>query len=108
MSTVLAPDAPVLDEDPFSDQNIADPYPFFRRMRELAPAVFIAPHGYYAVGRHAEAGIVASDSARFTTTGGVGLSDIRKPGAWRPRSPITEIDPPEHTRVRAALQKILS
>ena len=102
------PDAPVLDEDPFSDENIADPYPFFRRMREMAPAVFIAPHGYYAVGRHAEAGIVASDSARFTTTGGVGLSDIRKPGAWRPRSPITEIDPPEHTRVRAALQKILS
>jgi cytochrome P450 len=100
--------APVVDEDPFSDENIADPYPFFARMREKAPAVFIAPHGYYAVVRHQEAGIVASDSARFTTTGGVGLSDIRKPGAWRTRSPITEIDPPDHTRVRAALQKVLS
>jgi cytochrome P450 len=108
MSSVLLPEAPVLDEDPFSDKNIADPYPLFERMREMAPAVFIAPHNYYAVVRHAEAGIVASDSARFTTTGGVGLSDIRKPGAWRPRSPITEIDPPDHTRVRAALQKVLS
>lgn len=108
MSAILIPDAPVLDEDPFSDENIADPYPLFTRMREMAPAVFIAPHNYYAVVRHAEAGIVASDSARFTTTGGVGLSDIRKPGAWRPRSPITEIDPPDHTRVRAALQKVLS
>jgi cytochrome P450 len=108
MSTVLLPEAPVLDEDPFSDENIADPYPLFARMREMAPAVFIAPHNYYAVVRHTEAGIVASDSARFTTTGGVGLSDIRKPGAWRPRSPITEIDPPDHTRVRAALQKVLS
>lgn len=103
-----APDAPVLDEDPFSDENIANPYPFFVRLREMAPAVFIQPHGYYAVGRHEEAGIVASDYARFSTAGGVGLSDIRKPGAWRPRSPITEIDPPDHTRVRAALQKILS
>lgn len=108
MSAILAPDAPVLDEDPFSDENIANPYPFFERMRELAPAVFIAPHGYYAVGRHQEAGIVASDHARFTTEGGVGMSDIRKPGAWRTRSPIAELDPPEHTRVRAALQKILS
>lgn len=108
MNAVLIPEAPVLDEDPFSDENIANPYPLFARMRDMAPAVFIAPHNYYAVVRHAEAGIVASDSARFTTTGGVGLSDIRKPGAWRPRSPITEIDPPDHTRVRAALQKVLS
>jgi hypothetical protein len=108
MSAVLAPAAPVLDEDPFSDANIADPYPLFARMREMAPAVYIKPHDYYAVVRHQEAGIVASDSARFTTTGGVGLSDIRKPGAWRTRSPITEIDPPDHTRVRAALQKVLS
>lgn len=108
MNAIPTPDAPVLDEDPFSDANIADPYPLFARMREMAPAVYIKPHGYYAVVRHVEAGIVASDSARFTTTGGVGLSDIRKPGAWRPRSPITEIDPPDHTRVRAALQKVLS
>jgi cytochrome P450 len=36
------------------------------------------------------------------------LSDVRKPGSLRPRSPITEFDPPEHTGIRAALQKILS
>ncbi len=107
-ATLSIPDAPVLDEDPFSDANIADPYPLFDRMREMAPAVFVAPHGYYAVTRHAEAGIVASDFERFTVEGGVGMSDIRKPGAWRTRSPISEIDPPEHTRVRAALQRILS
>ncbi|WP_208513390.1 cytochrome P450 [Variovorax paradoxus] len=107
-ATLSIPDAPVLDEDPFSDANIADPYPLFDRMREMAPAVYVAPHGYYAVTRHAEAGIVASDFERFTVEGGVGMSDIRKPGAWRTRSPISEIDPPEHTRVRAALQRILS
>jgi len=107
-ATLSIPDAPVLDEDPFSDANIADPYPLFDRMREMAPAVYVALHGYYAVTRHAEAGIVASDFERFTVEGGVGMSDIRKPGAWRTRSPISEIDPPEHTRVRAALQRILS
>ena len=108
MNIAAVADAPVLDEDPFSDENIADPYPLFARMREMGPAVFVKPHGYYAVGRHAEAGIVASDYGRFSVAGGVGMSDIRKPGAWRTRSPISEIDPPEHTQVRAALQKILS
>ena len=108
MNTAVVTDAPVLDEDPFSDENIANPYPLFERMREMGPAVFVKPHGYYAVGRHAEAGIVASDYQRFSVAGGVGMSDIRKPGAWRTRSPISEIDPPEHTQVRAALQKILS
>ena len=108
MNIAAVADAPVLDEDPFSDENIADPYPLFARMREMGPAVFVKPHGYYAVGRHAEAGIVASDYERFSVAGGVGMSDIRKPGAWRTRSPISEIDPPEHTQVRAALQKILS
>lgn len=107
MATDL-PDAPVLDEDPFSEANLRNPYPLFEQMRELGPAVFIAPHGYYAVGRHEEAGVVATDHERFTVEGGVGMSDIRKPGAWRTRSPISEVDPPEHTRVRAALQKILS
>ncbi len=103
-----APDAPVIDEDPFSDENIADPYPLFSRLREMGPAVYIQAHNYYAVTRHAEAGIVASDFARFSVEGGVGLSDIRKPGAWRTRSPIAEVDPPDHAQVRAALQKILS
>jgi 4-methoxybenzoate monooxygenase (O-demethylating) len=107
-TTFTLPDAPVLDDDPFSDENIADPYPLFTRMRDMGPAVFVKPHGYYAVGRHAEAGVVASDYRRFSVAGGVGMSDIRKPGAWRTRSPISEIDPPEHTQVRAALQKILS
>lgn len=100
-------DPPVLQDDPFSDENLLNPLPLYGKLRE-APAVFIAQHGYYAVGRYEEVGVVMSDYARFTSEGGVGLSDIRKPGAWRARSPISEVDPPEHTGVRAALQKILS
>ncbi len=102
------PEPPVLDLDPFSDEILADPYPFFRTLRDTAAVVFIKPHGCYAVGRYEEAGTVASDHLRFTAEGGIGLSDIRKPDAWRPRSPITEVDPPEHTGVRAALQRVLS
>jgi cytochrome P450 len=101
-------DPPVLDIDPFSDENLLNPYPYFEQLREIAPVVYIPAYNMYASGRWEEVGQIASDHDRFTTTAGIGLSDIREPGSWRPASPITEIDPPEHTAVRAALQKILS
>lgn len=99
---------PVLDIDPFSDENIADPLEFHRRLRETAPVVFIEKYGMYALGRYDETRAAMSDYGRFTSTGGIGLSDIRKPGAWRTPSPITEIDPPQHTPIRGALTKVIS
>lgn len=99
---------PVLTDDPFSEDTLADPYPFFRRLRDAGPVVWLERHGLYATGRHAEVQRVLSDWGSFTNTGGAGMADIRKPGNWRPASAILEVDPPEHTRVRAALQKILS
>lgn len=99
---------PVLDVDPFSDENIENPYRFHEALRAAGPVAFIPKHGMYAVGRYDAVKTVMGDFGRFTSTGGIGLSDIRKPGAWRTPSPITEIDPPKHTQVRGALTKILS
>ncbi len=102
------PEPPVLDVDPFSDENIENPYPFHERLRETAPVVFIPKYGIYAVGRYEEVRTVMSDYARFTSEGGIGMSDIRKPGAWRTPSPIAEVDPPRHTKIRGAMTKVLS
>lgn len=99
---------PSLRDDPFSVETLTDPYPFFERLREAGPVVWLERYGIYATGRHAETAQVLSDWERFTNTGGAGMADIRKPGNWRPASAILEVDPPEHTRVRSALQKVLS
>lgn len=99
---------PELDIDPFTDEILRDPYPFFRTLRDAGAVVRLKPYGIYAVGRYQEAFALVSDHKRFTSTAGMGLTDIRKPGAWRTASPISEIDPPAHTRVRKALAKILS
>jgi cytochrome P450 len=101
-------DPPSLNIDPFSDEVLRDPYPFHDVLRETAPVVWLEQHGIYAVGRYNEIGEVLQDHTRFTAAGGVGMSDIRKPGAWRSPSPISEIDPPAHTSVRAALTKVIS
>lgn len=99
---------PVLDIDPFSDEVLLDPYPFFERLRDAGEVVMLKPYGIYAVGRHDQVQKVLSDWPNFTNSGGAGLSDIRKPDSWRPASAILESDPPEHTRIRAALMKTIS
>ncbi|MDR5651492.1 cytochrome P450 [Ruixingdingia sedimenti] len=100
--------APVLDLDPYALDTLREPWGFHAALRDTGPVVWIPKYDMYAVGRHDELRQVMSDYRRFTTTGGIGMSDIRKPGAWRSPSPITELDPPAHTPVRAAMNRILS
>lgn len=106
--TAVLHDAPVLDIDPYSIEVLRDPYPFHQALREAGPVAFIEPHGVYAVGRHAEARTVLSDYARFTNAGGIGIQDIRKPGEFRIPSRLLEADPPDHTRIRSVVTRVLS
>lgn len=101
-------DAPVLDIDPYSIEVLRDPYPFQEALREAGPVVLIKPHGVYATGRHDVAREVLSDHARFITGAGIGIQDIRQPGDFRIPSRLLEVDPPEHTQVRAAVTRVLS
>lgn len=101
-------DAPVLDIDPYSLEVLENPYPFHEKLRETAPVVRIKPYDVYAVGRHEEARVVLSDYKRFSTAAGIGIQDIRKPGLYRVPSKLLEVDPPAHTKVRAALTKVLT
>lgn len=100
--------APILRWDPFSDAVLSDPYPFYEALREAGPIAFIEQYDYYAVGRYSSVQAVLTDYARFTAEGGVGLSDIRKAGAWRPPDAIASYDPPAHTALRKGLQRALS
>lgn len=99
---------PVLHDDPFDIDTLRDPYAFFAALRDAGPVVWLQKYGIYATGRHEETATVLSQWQQFTNEGGAGLADIRQPGNWRPASVILEVDPPQHTAVRAALQKILS
>jgi cytochrome P450 len=99
---------PVLNIDPFTEEVIADPYAFHERLRETGAVVWLKPYGIYATGRAAEVKVAMSDHTQFMAGAGTGLYDLRKPGAWRPRSPLLETDPPVHTGLRATLSRIIS
>src|SRR3546814_987143 len=85
---------PELSVDPFSVDVLADPTQFQHDLREAGPVARLPDYGIYATGRFDEVKAVLTDHSRFTTTGGVGLSDIRKPDDWRVQNPLLEIDPP--------------
>ncbi|MBR0778656.1 cytochrome P450 [Bradyrhizobium diazoefficiens] len=99
---------PHLDVDPFDMKFFADPYPTHELLRETGPVVYLDKWKLYGVARYAEVHAVLNDPATFCSSRGVGLSDFRKETPWRPPSLILEADPPEHTRTRAVLSKVLS
>jgi 4-methoxybenzoate monooxygenase (O-demethylating) len=107
-STGNATSPPVLDADPFSRENLTDPYPLQEAMREAGPIVWLRPYGIWATARHEHVQAILNDHATFCSSAGVGLSDFRKEKPWRPPSLLLEADPPAHDRPRRVLTRILS
>ncbi len=100
--------APVIDVDPYDDAVLECPHAMYAAVRAAGPVAYLGRHGVHVMGRHRDIMPVLKDWETYSSTGGSGLADIRKPGAWRPASPIVEVDPPRHTQVRTVLQRILS
>lgn len=99
---------PHLDVDPFDMKFFADPYPTHELLRETGPVVYLDRWKLHGVARYAEVHAILNDPATFCSSRGVGLSDFKKETPWRPPSLILEADPPEHTRTRAVLSRVLS
>lgn len=102
---VVAP-APVKG-DPYSVENITNPYPLIQRIREAGPVCWLEDIGVFAVGGYEEVWEILTDFETFSSAGGLGPKDIRKQAAWRPPS-ILESDPPTHTVMRRALAGVIN
>ena len=99
---------PVVDVDPFSNEFLTDPYADHERMREAGAVIWIPKYGIYASARHEEVRTILNDHATYISSAGVGLADFNKETPFRPKSLILEADPPDHTRARSVLARILS
>ena len=102
------PRIPALDVDPYDLAYASNPYPLYEIVRETAPIVYLKKYCTYSTARYEQIAAILDDWANFTSTTGVGLQDLSKPGAFRPVSEIVEVDPPKHTQVRSACNRVLS
>lgn len=102
------PTFPVSSFDPFADDFLTAPYPFYTELREAGPVVWLERYGLWTCARHAEVQAALSDWQTFSSAAGVGIDDFRRTKPWRPPSLILEADPPRHTRSRTVMNRALS
>ena len=99
---------PRLDLDPYADEALKNPYETQRTIRDAGPVVWLTKYACYAVAGHTVVQRILQDYRQFSSAAGVGLANLKKPGAWRAQSPLVESDPPDHSAIRGAMNKILS
>ena len=63
-------------DDIYATAAILDPYPHYRRLRELAPVVWMPRHKVYALPRYTECKAVLRADGTFISTGGVALNRL--------------------------------
>lgn len=98
---------PSFDDDPYSDENLADPYALFTRMRAAGTAVWLEKYEVLAFTRHELVRDILMDHETFINGAGVGPKNLHKEPAWRPQG-ILESDPPIHGAMRAAMVDVIS
>jgi 4-methoxybenzoate monooxygenase (O-demethylating) len=104
----MTPGCPVSPVDPFSDDLLAAPYPFYADLRDAGPVVYLEHYGLWTCARHTEVQAVLNDWETFSSAAGVGIDDFRRTKPWRPPSLLLEVDPPLHSRTRTVMNRALS
>jgi cytochrome P450 len=99
---------PCLDVDPYSREVLSNPDPWYETLRETGDLVWLSRYGCWATGRQEHVHATFTDWERFPSSPGVGLTDFRNGKPWRQPSLVLETDPPDHTRARKVLARILS
>ncbi|GAA4883195.1 cytochrome P450 [Actinomycetospora straminea] len=100
MSNVAA--APRRDAiDLYRPEALRDPYPLYAELRARGPVTHEPERDIWLVPGHAEAAAVLRDHRRFVSGDGATYESAL---GRTERYPLIETDPPEHTRIRRAVQ----
>jgi cytochrome P450 len=94
----------VLAYDPFAPEVIRDPYPFYKRLRDHAPAYYLAKYDCWAISRFEDVWNVSSDVEHFTATKGTSSAQVVTKD--QPVTPmLNSMDPPAHPKLRAVVRQ---
>jgi cytochrome P450 len=99
MPNVAAPQSD--DLDLYRVEALHDPYPLYAELRGRGPAVYEPTRGLWFVPGYAEAAAVLRDHRQFVSGDGATYESAL---GRTERYPLIETDPPEHTRIRRAVQ----
>jgi cytochrome P450 len=95
--------------DPLDPAFIADPYPFYHRLREAAP-VFKTPQGFWLLTRYDDVALSLRDKRFGKDFAGnihrrYGTDRMKEPVIANLAKTMLVLDPPDHTRLRSLVTK---
>lgn len=105
---ILPEGAAASDLDPFTHENIRDPYGWHAAVREPAPLVWLSRYQVWGAARYDEVFGILKDWETYNSSAGVGLANFNKEKPWRPPSKLLEADPPDHTPRREVAGRVMS
>lgn len=94
----------MVEYNPYDWKIHEDPYPTYASLRREAPAYHNEEHDFWALSRHADVLAAFRDPIRFSNAQGVALERDQVREARAVMS-FLGMDPPEHTRVRALVNR---
>jgi hypothetical protein len=90
--------------DPFAAAVRNDPYPFYRRLREEAPAYYMEAYDAWALSRFEDVWDASTDAESFSAARGTTPAQLLTKD--QPVAPMINLmDPPAHTRLRAEIRR---
>lgn len=95
---------PTSDIDLWSDEVIDDPYPYYRRLRDLGPAVWLTRHDAWVVPRYSSIREALLNAEVFTSRRGITMNDAMNQAS---DGIMLLADDPEHQRLRRTFIKPL-
>ena len=103
MATIIE-NRPTSTIDFWSDELIADPYPHYRALRDLAPAVWLKQHDVWAIVQHSALRQALIDGGTFSSARGCMMTDDMNAAF---AGTMLCSDDPEHHRLRRVFSKPL-
>lgn len=94
--------------DPFSDEFFNDPFETYRRLRDHAPVYHSTQYDFWALSRYDDVAPAMRDHETYSSAKGVTLDHFIDPDAMIPEGVIIMMDPPQHTRMRALVNKVFT
>jgi hypothetical protein len=92
--------------DPYDREQMKDPWPVYRRLRNEAPAYYMEKYDAWVLSRFADIQQASLDREHYTATQGIATGNLLQKRLMPDSASFMSMDPPRHTGYRKAVSSL--